>query len=105
MKFFLNVEPCIIYITRYIQPVVTTEDDYFASHTAQGEVDLEVALGDDKIEDDFYGKYKEERLTEEAYTQAVQTPTKSNILSISTYVAQIICFKSSLTFANMHIWM
>ena len=80
----------------------TPEDD-FTNRTAQGEVELEVGLGNDKIEDDFFGKYKEERLREETYTQVLRTPIQRNILSISTCVAHTICSKSTNTIANVHM--
>ena len=78
----------------------TPEDD-FTSHTAQGEVEIEVGFGDDKMEYD----YNEEILTEKTYTQVLQTQIKSNFLSISTYVAHTISCKLTNTIANVYMKM
>ena len=82
-----------------------TPKDDFTTRTAQEGVEIEVALGDNQIEDDYFGKYKEERLTEETYTHVLQTPIQRNVLSISACVAHTICSKSTNTIANVNMRM
>ena len=79
-----------------------TPQDDFTNRTAQGEAEIEVALGDDEIKD----KYQEEGLiTEKTYTQVLQAPIKSNFMSTSTYVVHVICSKSSHENVYMRIAM